>query len=114
MHPLKPPSPDGLSGCFYKTHWPTIGDQLVDIVREFFSQWKFVKGLNKTFIALIPKNENSTSVDQFRPISLCNFAYKIVSKLLAKRLCSILLELITPFQAAFVSERRIAKSSVLP
>ena len=113
MHPLKAPGPDGMSGCFFKNHWDIVGHQVVSFVQEFFSTGKFVSEVNKTFICLIPKKAGADTFDQLRPISLCNWVYKLVSKILVLRLCPILRGLITPFQAAFVPGRWIAESSVL-
>lgn len=47
-------------------------------------------------------------LDEFRPISLCNVAYKIISKLLSKRLKSVLSGVITETHAAFVEDRLIS------
>ena len=58
--------------------------------------------LNSTLLALIPKNKNPTSVTDFRPISLCNVFYKIISKVLANRLKVILPTIIFPTQSAFI------------
>ena len=56
---------------------------------------------------LIPKVNSLESVDQFRPISLCNFAYKIISKILVNRIKPMMGILITQNQAAFIKGRQI-------
>ena len=62
---------------------------------------------NSTFLALIPKEANPSSFDRFRPISLCNSSYKILSKLLDNRLKPLLEKLISPPQGGFVKGRHI-------
>lgn len=37
--------------------------------------------MNHTFLVLIPKNDNAMNFNNFRAISLCNFIYKIVSRI---------------------------------
>jgi hypothetical protein len=83
---LKAPGPDGFPGCFFKKYWITIGAEVCDVVRSFISGKHLLKDLNKTFVALIPKTENPEDISQFRPIGLCNFFYKIISKSLANRM----------------------------
>ena len=46
--------------------------------------------LNATFIALIPKTEKPLTFDDFRPISLCNLVYKIITKILSNIMKPIL------------------------
>ena len=62
---------------------------------------------NSTFLTLIPKEVNPTTFEIFRPISLCNDYYKILSKLLADRIKPLLGKLISPLQGGFVKGRHI-------
>jgi hypothetical protein len=50
------------------------------------------------------------SLDDFRPISLCNCVYKIVSKVIARKLKIILLERISSEQFGFLEGRKIHKA----
>ncbi|GLT32300.1 hypothetical protein SLA2020_069760 [Shorea laevis] len=61
---------------------------------------------NASLIALIPKVQNPDFISQFRPIGLCNVAYKIVTKLIVLRLCSLIGDLISPLQASFIPGRK--------
>jgi hypothetical protein len=62
---------------------------------------------NSTFIALIPNTYNPTKFEIFRPISLCNCIYKIISKIIAHRLKGILSRKISLKQFGFLEGRQI-------
>ena len=51
--------------------------------------------------------------NQFRLISLCNFFYKIISKILVNRIRPLLSKIIDPAQVAFVPNRWITENIVL-
>ena len=55
-------------------------------VLEFFATGEMTNCVNDTAIILIPKVQFPKELKDFRPISLCNVTYKIVSKCLVNRL----------------------------
>lgn len=58
--------------------------------------------LNATFIAFIPKVDNPTSMDDFKLILLCKCIYKIISKVIARRIKEILSKMISKEQFYFL------------
>ncbi|GKV32374.1 hypothetical protein SLEP1_g40985 [Rubroshorea leprosula] len=79
----------------------------MDFMQEFHANGKLVKGINPSFIVLIPKVENPVKLKDYRPISLIGSLYKILAKVLANRLKSIMDGLICENQSAFVGKRQI-------
>ena len=106
LHADKAPGPDGFSAGFFHTHWETIGADIVREVQEFFETSKLPPSINETFIRLIPKIQNPKTVADYRPIALCNVYYKIVSKILTKRLQPLLPNIISENQSASSKEEQ--------
>jgi hypothetical protein len=104
---FKAPGPDGLHAVFYKRFWELFGDDISQQSLQALNSGIIPEGWNDTTIVLIPKVDAPELVTQFRPISLCNVIYKIISKMLALRLKAILPEVISPMQSAFVPGRLI-------
>ena len=53
------------------------------------------------------------NITQFRPISLCNTLYKLLSRILVQRLKPYIAEIINPCQAGFVPRRRTSDNIIL-
>lgn len=109
----KAPGPDGFTVSFYKTHWETIKKDFIRMVRNFQRKNKLGSSVKSSFLALIPKDPNPQSYDRFRPISLCNVSYKIISKILANRLKRILPSIISDNQGGFLPKRHISDNVIL-
>lgn len=83
---LKAPGPDGFHAAFFQKCWKVVGPWVIDLVRDFFTNGSSLNLINHTNIALIPKVDNPETVSNFRPISLCNVTYKIITKIMVNRL----------------------------
>lgn len=56
---------------------------------------------NPIHACLIPKTNNADIVELYRPMSLANLLFKIITKIIAERLSSIASELLSPQQTTF-------------
>ena len=79
----------------------------MQMVEEARRKGKVTRALNSTFIVLIPKKDKANKFEDFRPISLCNTLYKIISKTIAERLKHILSGYISLEQSGFLQNRSI-------
>jgi len=113
MEPDKAPGPDGFPVRFYLSCWAIIKNDLLRMVRKSQSCAKIGGGINSAFLALIPKEKGAADFSRFRPISLCNSSYKLITKIIANRLKKILPAIIPENQGGFIKGRKILDNIVL-
>ncbi|KAG7594365.1 Zinc knuckle CX2CX4HX4C [Arabidopsis thaliana x Arabidopsis arenosa] len=113
MNPTKAPGPDGMTALFYQRFWPIISEDLLTTVRSFFTTGTLDPRLNMTNICLVPKAGMPKEMSGFRPISLCNVGYKIISKVLSNRLKRFLPKVISETQSAVVARRLITDNILI-
>lgn len=106
-------APNGFPPSFLQHFWFLLKDDIVAVVREPFMENKILSRINHTFLTLIPQVEDANSVDAFRPISLCNAIYKVISKVAANRLKEVIPDIISKEQNAYVSGRQLQDGVVL-
>ncbi|KAL9673990.1 hypothetical protein QQ045_030254 [Rhodiola kirilowii] len=90
MHPTKAPGLDGFPAMFYQSNWDIVGRDVVEVVLNCLNSGVLGSDLNETLIVLVPKVKKVDTVEDLRPISLCNVVMKIITKVLANRLKEIL------------------------
>ncbi|GJX55137.1 RNA-directed DNA polymerase, eukaryota, partial [Tanacetum coccineum] len=99
--------PDGFTFGFYRRFWNLIEGDVVEAVNHFFNNGFRHSGGNSSFIALILKFQGAKMVKDYRPISLIGSLYKIITKLLANRLVTVIDGLVNEVQSAFIANRQI-------
>lgn len=113
IHADKAPGPDGFSASFYQSFWDIIGNDVSMDIRSFFETGSLHQRQNETHVRLIPKVKGPKQVSDYRPIALCNTHYKIIAKIITKRLQAILPDLISCHQSAFVPGRAIGDNVLI-
>ncbi|KAL9679475.1 hypothetical protein QQ045_017337 [Rhodiola kirilowii] len=113
MGPLQAPRVDGFPAIFYQKHWDSIKDNVIKEVKDFWEEGLLDNEINKTLIVLIPKKKEAVRMEDWRPISLCTVAMKIITKTISHRLQPFLIQIVSPFQSAFVKGRVITDNIVV-
>lgn len=99
---FKAPCPDGLHAIFFfHWFWAETKHLRIQLVKNFFVNNLLLNPINHTNIVLIPKVDKPEVVNHFRPISLCNVVYKIITKIIITKLRPILSKCISANQGAF-------------
>ncbi|KAG7577371.1 Endonuclease/exonuclease/phosphatase superfamily [Arabidopsis thaliana x Arabidopsis arenosa] len=109
----KAPGPDGFTVDFFINSWSVVGPSLIAAVVDFFKTGKLLKQVNATILALIPKTDSADRLGEFRPISCCNTIYKVISRLLAKRLKLFMDLAVQRNQVAFIKGRLLCENVLL-
>nr|XP_025616741.1 uncharacterized protein LOC112709055 [Arachis hypogaea] len=113
MGSLKAPGPDGFNGLFFQQHWDILKKEVCGVVRQIFEEGSLPGDLGETTVVLIPKVTQPESLNQLRPISCCNFIYKILTRVLVGRLRKVLDVIISPVQSAFTKGRLIQDNIIV-
>ena len=105
----KIPGPDGWTIEFFLAGYDSIGPDLLQLVEETRKNGVLHPPLNSTFLTLIPKKDSPESLEDYRPISLCNITYKVVTKIIAQRFRKVLSKIISKEHFGFLEDRKIHK-----
>lgn len=106
----KAPGPDGMGSDLYRMYKNKVAPFLFLVFEESFKNGALPKTFTRTHTILIPKSEDPLkrqSVTGYRPITLANTDYKILMKIIAKRLQSVISMIVGPHQTCGIKGRSI-------
>eukprot|EP00253_Pinus_taeda_P032094 PITA_32094 len=109
----KAPGLDGFTARFLQSCWQIVEKYLYKMVIKSQACQKIRGDTNSTFLALIPKEKGANTFNRFRPISLCNIGYKLITKVISNRLKLILPKVIPESQGGFIQGRQIVDNYML-
>ena len=105
--------PDGFPAEFYQVFWGVIKDDLLHLFADLHWEALELYSLNFGIITLIPKIQNATKIQQYRPIYVLNVSFKIFTKVGTNRLNMVAKIVVSPMQTAFMSGRDIMEGVVV-
>lgn len=98
---------------FFKQYWHIVGEDVYNLVHQAFETCTFNSVIAETLIALIPKVDCPQNFKEFRPISLYNTIYKLITKVLVNRLRPYLDEIVGPYQSSFLPGRGTSNNAII-
>lgn len=90
------PGSQWVLGILLQKCWEIIQNDVLEAADGFFQGLSYPKVVSSTNIILIPKTTNPSTFDDFRPLNMCTFPNKIISKVIANRMAGVLLNIISP------------------
>lgn len=106
----KSPGPDGLSAAFYKENKHLLVPILANMFNMALEKKTLPPSCSTAHTVLIAKTDDSEklkSVTSYRSISLTKVDYKMFMKILARRLQTVMEELVRPHQTCIIKGRSI-------
>lgn len=105
--------PDGFPAEFFWEAWNVVGSEVLAAVKEFFVGGRMLRKFNATAIALIPKIIGADKLTLFRPISLCSTIYKVIARVLKKKIKLFIEEVVQRNQVGFIQGRLLCENVLL-
>ncbi|KAJ8018214.1 hypothetical protein HOLleu_43920 [Holothuria leucospilota] len=109
----KAPGIDGLPYEFFHNFFDLIGTDLLEVYNDVFERGCLTSSQQVAVISLIAKKGDILSTKNWRPISLLNADYKILSKVLQTRLAKVMPGIVNVFQTCAVPGRTIHNNLIL-
>jgi len=102
MEHNKAPGPDGFPAEFYQQFWDVIKGDWMNMFHDLHKGDLLLFSLNFGVITLLPKTQEASKIQQYRPICLLNVSFKIFTKVATIRINSVTDHIVSTSQTAFM------------
>ena len=108
------PGSNGYTSDFFKHFWTYLGIFLFRTMQQSITDGSLSLSHKESIVTLIPKTGKAlNSLKDWRPISLLNVDFKIISAAMASRLKRVIHHLVSPYQSAYIKGRFIGENTRL-
>ncbi|CAI5481406.1 unnamed protein product [Closterium sp. Yama58-4] len=104
----KAPGRDGLPKELFETHWDVLGKHFMGLVESFTASSSIPASTKDAVTILLHKKGGRDQIENYRPITLLSFTYKVLARVVADRMKRFLHEVISPEQYGFLPGRRLS------
>jgi hypothetical protein len=101
------PGIDGFNTRFVKKFWIYFSEPLLRYANCCFERGNLTRSFRTAVLKLIPKKEDCSDINKWRPISLLSCLYKVISRAINNRLKLVVNRFTTRAQKGFTSHRYI-------
>jgi hypothetical protein len=82
----KSPGPDGICHDFFQQMWDTIKNYMLDIINTMYMEGSFSDAQKHGHIVCLPKEVAPESPENYRPLTIHNTDYRLLTRIIANRL----------------------------
>ncbi|RVW12719.1 putative ribonuclease H protein [Vitis vinifera] len=105
--------PDNITMAFWHLCWDFTKAEIMEVFEDFFCLGTFQRSLNSTFLVLIPEKRGCRRVERLQTDQSGWGLHKLLAKVLANRLKSVVGVLVSDNQHAFIQGRQILDATLI-
>ncbi|CAI7914464.1 unnamed protein product [Closterium sp. NIES-54] len=99
---------DGQPKDLFEEHWDVFGKHFVKLVEGFSDTVSLPTSTKDAVTILLHKKRGQDQLENYRPIMLLSFTYKVLARVVADKMKKVLEEVISPEQYGFLPGRRLS------
>ncbi|CAI5938821.1 unnamed protein product [Closterium sp. NIES-65] len=104
----KAPGKDGLPKELFEIHWDILGKHFMQLAQNFAATVTLPTSTKEAVTILLHKKGGRDQLENYRPITLLSFTYKVIARVVADRMKRVLHEVISPEQFGFLPGRKLS------
>ncbi|CAI5955220.1 unnamed protein product [Closterium sp. NIES-64] len=103
----KAPGKDGLPKELFEVHCDIMGKHFMQLVQNFAATATLQTSTKEAVTILLHKKGGRDQLENYRPITLLSFTYKVIARVVADRMKKVMHEVISPEQFGFLPGRKL-------